>query len=145
MGFSEDEIRLDLEQQRLEKAAANEIAKTTEVIIHTGIFDNIDKVFGKRADQEGEAAAQGGEGGAPSGGGGGGIGSLGGGLGGDMGGAGGGMGGGDMGGLGAAPIEAGGAPPPSPAGGAPIAAKNEIFQVKTAQTAQNFRSETTIR
>jgi len=94
MGFSEDEIRLDLEQQRLEKAAANEIAKTTEVIIHTGIFDNIDKIFGKRADQEGEAPAAGGEAGGAGGGGGGSFG----GLGGDLGGAEGGLGGGDMGG-----------------------------------------------
>ncbi len=93
MDFSEDEIRLDLEQQRLEKAAANELAKTTEIIIHTGIFDNIDKIFGKRADQEGEEPAAGGaEGGAPSGGGGGfggggGLGDLGGGMGGELGGA----------------------------------------------------------
>lgn len=92
-GFSEDEIRLDLEQQRLEKAAANEMAKTTEVIIHTGIFDNIDKIFGKRADQEGQQPA-GGEG-APGGGGGG---SFGGGLGGDLGGDLGGGLGGDLGG-----------------------------------------------
>ena len=96
MGFSEDEIRLDLEQQRLEKAAANELAKTTEVIIHTGIFDNIDKIFGKRADQEGQAGgAPGAEGGAPGGGGGGSLGGLGGGLGGDLGGLGGDEGGGE--------------------------------------------------
>lgn len=88
MDFSEDEIRLDLEQQRLEKAAANELAKTTEVIIHTGIFDNVDKIFGKRADQEGEAPAggEGGAGGELGGGGGGGFGGLGGGLGGEIGG-----------------------------------------------------------
>jgi len=75
-GFSEDEIRLDLEQQRLEKAAANELSKTTEIIIHTGIFDNIDKIFGKRVDQEGQPSTAGSEGG-----------EVGGGLGGELGGA----------------------------------------------------------
>ena len=70
--------------------------KTTEVIIHTGIFDNIDKIFGKRADQEGQAGgAPGAEGGAPGGGGGGSLGGLGGGLGGDLGGLGGDEGGGE--------------------------------------------------
>jgi hypothetical protein len=118
MGMSEDEIRLDLEQQRLEKAAANEMAKTTEVIIHTGIFDNIDKIFGKRADQEGEQPAAGGEAGAPGGGGG----SFGGGgLGGDLGGGdlGGDLGGGLGGDLGGG--EAGGAefPPPGDEGAPP--------------------------
>ena len=100
--FSEDEIRLDLEQQRLEKAASAEMEKTAEVIVHTGIFDNIDKIFGKRADQEPGKPAEGGAAGAPIGGGGGGLGGLGGGLGAEMGG---GELGGEAGGLGS---EAGG-------------------------------------
>ena len=93
MEFSEDEIKLDLEQQRLEKAAAAEMEKTSEVIIHTGIFDKIDKIFGKRADQEGTPAADaGGDAGGDLGGGGGGsfggggLGDLGGDLGGELGG-----------------------------------------------------------
>jgi hypothetical protein len=118
--FSEDEIRLDLEQQRLEKAAAAELAKTPEVIIHTGIFDNVDRIFGKRADQDSQPAPEGGAelaGGSAGGGGG----SFGGGsLGGDE------LGGTELGGAeGGAEFpapgetEAGGVPGETEAGGAP--------------------------
>ena len=44
--WSDDEIRLDLEQQRLEKAAAAELEKTPEVITKTGFFTKIDKLYG---------------------------------------------------------------------------------------------------
>jgi len=44
--WSEDEIKLDLEQQRLEKAAAAELEKTPEVITKTGYFDKVDKLYG---------------------------------------------------------------------------------------------------
>tara|TARA_R110000803_G_scaffold130962_2_gene198199 strand:- start:865 stop:2763 length:1899 start_codon:yes stop_codon:yes gene_type:complete len=44
--WSEDEIKLDLEQQRLEKAAAAELEKTAEVITNTGFFTKIDKLYG---------------------------------------------------------------------------------------------------
>jgi hypothetical protein len=44
--WSDDEIKLDLEQQRLEKAAAAELEKTAEVITKTGFFDKVDKLYG---------------------------------------------------------------------------------------------------
>ena len=44
--WSEDEIKLDLEQQRLEKAASAELEKTSEVITKTGYFDKVDKLYG---------------------------------------------------------------------------------------------------
>jgi pyrimidine operon attenuation protein/uracil phosphoribosyltransferase len=46
LGMSEEEIRNDLEQQRLEKAAAAEMEQTTEVIKKTGLFDRVDKLYG---------------------------------------------------------------------------------------------------
>lgn len=46
LGFSEDEIRLDLQQQRLEKAVGVELTNTGTIITKTGIFDNIDKLYG---------------------------------------------------------------------------------------------------
>jgi hypothetical protein len=62
LGFSDDEIRLDLQQQRVERAVSAELGKTAEVITVTGIFDTIDKLYGKK---DSEAAP---EGGAPEGG-----------------------------------------------------------------------------
>jgi hypothetical protein len=46
LGFSDEDIRLDLQQQRLEKAVAKELENTPNVISKTGIFDNIDKLYG---------------------------------------------------------------------------------------------------
>ncbi len=46
LGMSDEEIRNDLEQQRLEKAAAAEMEQTAEVIKKTGIFDRVDKLYG---------------------------------------------------------------------------------------------------
>ena len=46
LDMSDDEIRLDLEQQRIEKAAAAELANTSEVITRTGIFNKVDKLYG---------------------------------------------------------------------------------------------------
>jgi len=46
LGFSDDELILDLEQQRIEKAAANELQNTGTVIPKTGIFDKIDRLYG---------------------------------------------------------------------------------------------------
>ena len=46
LGMSEEDIRLDLEQQRLEKAAAAEMEQTAEVIKKTGLFDRVDKLYG---------------------------------------------------------------------------------------------------
>ena len=64
--WSDDKIKLDLEQQRLEKAAAAELEKTPEVITKTGFFDKIDKLYGDiltTKPEEAGAAAGGDEGG----------------------------------------------------------------------------------
>ena len=46
LGMSDEEIKLDLQQQRFEKALAGELEKTAEVIQKTGIFSNIDNLYG---------------------------------------------------------------------------------------------------
>lgn len=48
LGFSDDEIKLDLQQQRMEMAVAAELTNTPNVINRTGLFDNIDKLYGKQ-------------------------------------------------------------------------------------------------
>lgn len=58
LGFSDEEIRLDLQQQRIERAVSAELAKTAEVISKTGLFDNIDQLYGKK---DGQPAAEGAE------------------------------------------------------------------------------------
>jgi hypothetical protein len=65
LGFSDDEIRLDLQQQRIERAVSAELGKTAEVITKTGLFDTLDSLYGKK-----DGAAAGGEAGgaAPEGG-----------------------------------------------------------------------------
>jgi len=68
LGFSDEEIRLDLQQQRIERAVAGELAKTAEVISNTGIFDNIDALYGKKDGAAGAGAAAGGEAGGDAGG-----------------------------------------------------------------------------
>ena len=47
-GWSDDEIRVDLLQQRLEKAVGEELKNTPTVISKTGIFDTIDKLYGNK-------------------------------------------------------------------------------------------------
>ncbi len=56
LGMSDEEIKLDLQQQRFEKALAGELEKTAEVIQKTGIFSNIDSLYGtpKKEGEEGE-------------------------------------------------------------------------------------------
>lgn len=44
--FSDDEIRTDLEQQRIERAVVAELEKTPEIIKTTGFFKNIDNLYG---------------------------------------------------------------------------------------------------
>ena len=48
LGFSDEEIKLDLQQQRIERAVAAELTNTATVITHTGLFDNIDKLYGTK-------------------------------------------------------------------------------------------------
>ena len=45
-GFSDEEIRLDLQQQRIERAVGEELKQTPLIIKKTGLFDNIDKLYG---------------------------------------------------------------------------------------------------
>jgi hypothetical protein len=44
--WSDEEIRLDLQQQRIERAVGEELKATPTVITKTGLFDNIDKLYG---------------------------------------------------------------------------------------------------
>lgn len=61
LGMSEEDIRNDLEQQRLEKAAAAEMEQTANVIKKTGIFDRVDKLYGDFSALTGGATSEGGE------------------------------------------------------------------------------------
>jgi hypothetical protein len=80
MGWSDDEIKQDLLEQRMEKAASAELANTANVIKHTGMFDTVDRIYGDfKAAIAGGAGAGGEEGDAGEGGGGGLGGSFGGG------------------------------------------------------------------
>ena len=61
LGFSDDEIKLDIQQQRIEKVCRAELEKTPEVISKTGLFSNIDKLYGSKStsdsgEQEGEVS-----------------------------------------------------------------------------------------
>lgn len=46
LGMSEDEIKQDLLEQRIEKAAAAELEQTAQAIKHTGFFDKVDNIYG---------------------------------------------------------------------------------------------------
>ena len=41
LGMSDEDIRNDLEQQRLEKAASAEMEQTANIIKKTGLFDRV--------------------------------------------------------------------------------------------------------
>jgi hypothetical protein len=85
LGFSDEEIKLDLQQQRIEKAVGAELTNTATIITHTGVFDTIDKLY---ASKSGTTAVGGAAPAPPAGGGGGGLESdLGGGIEPDLGGA----------------------------------------------------------
>ncbi len=47
-GWSDDEVRLDLQQQRIERAVGEELKATPTVITKTGLFDNIDRLYGSQ-------------------------------------------------------------------------------------------------
>ena len=63
LNFSDEEIKLDLQQQRIEKAVGEELNQTATIIKKTGLFANIDKLYGEMAPDEGgaEEGAEGGE------------------------------------------------------------------------------------
>jgi hypothetical protein len=56
-GWSDEEIRLDLQQQRIERAVGEELKATPTVITKTGLFDNIDKLYGNPSGATANAAA----------------------------------------------------------------------------------------
>ena len=56
LGMSEEEIRNDLEQQRMEKAAAAEMEQTSTVIKKTGIFNRVDTLYGEFGGTDAESA-----------------------------------------------------------------------------------------
>jgi hypothetical protein len=65
-GFSDEDIKLDVQQMRLERAVAAELTNTPTIITHTGMFDNVDKLYkiksGTTATQGGAPPAEGGGG-----------------------------------------------------------------------------------
>tara|TARA_R110000824_G_scaffold59863_9_gene160462 strand:+ start:588 stop:2450 length:1863 start_codon:yes stop_codon:yes gene_type:complete len=68
LGMSDEEVKLDLQQQRIEKAVGEELSKTGEVITSTGIFDKIDALYGTPEDKAGAEAGAGAEEGEEAGG-----------------------------------------------------------------------------
>jgi len=54
--WSDEEIRLDLQQQRIERAVGEELKATPTVITKTGLFDNIDKLYGNPSGSTANAA-----------------------------------------------------------------------------------------
>lgn len=79
MKWSENEIKTNFEEIRLEKAIAAELEKTQQIIKKTGVFDKVDRIYGEPGatyadegqQQGGMDDGMGGGGGMPSGGGGG--------------------------------------------------------------------------
>ena len=89
-GFSDDEIKNELLQIRMERAVSAELDNTATIITKTGIFDTVDKLYKTVTGGTATAGAIGGEGGAPP------------------------PPGGDFGGAPPPAPDAGGAPPPIP-------------------------------
>jgi hypothetical protein len=73
LGFSDNEVILDLQQQRLERAIGFELTNTQMIIKRSGVFDDVDKKYGISEDERKKVeASMGGGNGAPGGPGGGG-------------------------------------------------------------------------
>jgi hypothetical protein len=64
-GFSDDEIKNELLQIRMERAVSAELDNTATIITKTGIFDTVDKLYKTVTGGTESAGAIGGEGGAP--------------------------------------------------------------------------------
>jgi hypothetical protein len=62
-GFSDEDIKLDVQQIRLERAVAAELTNTPTIITHTGMFDTVDKLYKSKSGTTQNAAppAEGGE------------------------------------------------------------------------------------
>jgi hypothetical protein len=54
--WSDEEIRTDLLQQRMEKAIGEELKNTATVIAKTGVFDTVDKLYGTKPGETPPAA-----------------------------------------------------------------------------------------
>ena len=70
LGFSDSEVLLDLQQQRLERALGVELQATGNIIKRSGVFDEVDKKYGIPEDQRAQldaAGAAGAAGAAPGG------------------------------------------------------------------------------
>jgi hypothetical protein len=66
LGFSDEEIKIDLQQQRIERAVGAELTNTATIISHTGVFDNLDKLYTtKTGTTQGSGTAPAGGDGAP--------------------------------------------------------------------------------
>lgn len=60
MKWSEKEIKDNLEEIRLEKGIAAELEKTSQIIKRTGLFDNVDRMYGEPgAEYQGDVQQQG--------------------------------------------------------------------------------------
>jgi hypothetical protein len=44
-GFSDDEIKLELQQIRMERAVSAELDNTATIITRTGVFDTVDRLY----------------------------------------------------------------------------------------------------
>jgi hypothetical protein len=78
LGFSDSEVLLDLQQQRLERAIGFELTNTQNIIKRSGVFDDVDSKYGIPEDEREKLEASGQLGGeAPAGGG---MGAMGGGA-----------------------------------------------------------------
>jgi hypothetical protein len=66
LGMSDNEVLLDLQQQRLERAMGAELQNTAQIIKRSGVFDEVDSKYGipeeERAEIEAQANAGGDEG-----------------------------------------------------------------------------------
>jgi hypothetical protein len=69
LGFSDSEVILDLQQQRLERAMGFELTNTQNVIKRSGVFDEVDSKYGIPEEERKAAEAAGAAGEAPAGGG----------------------------------------------------------------------------
>ena len=57
--MSDEEIKLDLQQQRFEKAISKELEDTANIIKKTGVFSQIDKLYGEIEGTESEEGDEG--------------------------------------------------------------------------------------
>ena len=62
-GFSDEEIKLDVQQIRMERAVSAELDNTATIITHTGLFDQVDKLYGTVTGSTEAPSAEGEEGG----------------------------------------------------------------------------------